>query len=65
MNGYKIEIREQTTARGENMFEVTPFGLYPENPLANAYMFYSVEEARAHAKSLGRQLGFHVHDFTI
>ncbi len=67
MSGYKIEIRHtySTVVNNERpMVEVTPFGLYPDDPRGNAYMFFSVKHARNHAKRLGNEVGFWVHDYT-
>ena len=65
MSGYKIEIRRATsTVSKRRMIEVTPFGLYPDDPRSQACMFDSVTCARAHARQLGKEIGFWVHDYT-
>ncbi len=65
MSGYKIEIRPAAaTDRRKSGFEVTPFGLYSDDPRSFGYFFFSLTHARRHARTLGKEVGFWVHDYT-
>ena len=65
MSGYKIEIKPvPATSRRTAGFEVTPHGLYRDDPRGNAYIFFSLHMARQYARKLGNELGFWVHDYT-